>query len=128
MKCSNHPEVDAAAVCASCGIPVCAECISIIEDKVSCERCAGLLSVVRPGAKSSEPAGGGSGLSTAAGVLGIVMGFVLLLGAVLIGFRNMFGQGEQEQVGTAEIVAFVVMFIVGMVFVALGYYGLRKNK
>jgi len=67
-------------------------------------------------------------LSTAAGVLGIVMGFVLLLGAVLIGFRNMFGQGEQEQVGTAEIVAFVVMFVAGMIFVVLGYYGLRKNK
>jgi len=128
MKCSKHPEVDAAAVCASCGRPICPECISIIEDKVSCERCTGLLSVVRSGVKSSEPAVGRSGLSTAAGVLGIVLGFVLLLGAVLVGFRNVLGLGEREQIGTAEIVAFVVMFVVGMVLAALGYYGLRKNK
>lgn len=43
MKCRNHPERDAVAVCISCHTPVCAECRNHIKGKNYCEKCVDKL-------------------------------------------------------------------------------------
>ena len=38
MVCLNHPDVNAVAVCAACGKPVCADCVMVIDDRKYCSR------------------------------------------------------------------------------------------
>ena len=37
MKCTKHPEVDAAGVCAYCGKPFCSECLVEIKGRMYCK-------------------------------------------------------------------------------------------
>ena len=43
MKCINHPERDAVAVCISCHSPLCAECRTHVKGKIYCEKCVNTL-------------------------------------------------------------------------------------
>jgi predicted lipid-binding transport protein (Tim44 family) len=38
MKCTNHPEIEAAGVCVVCGKPFCAECIQIQDNRYVCDK------------------------------------------------------------------------------------------
>ncbi|MDX1777001.1 MAG: DUF2180 family protein [Desulfobulbales bacterium] len=45
MKCYNHPESEAVAVCLACGKGVCRQCVFASENAVSCrEKCSAVLS------------------------------------------------------------------------------------
>jgi len=37
MKCTKHPEVDAAGVCAYCGKPFCSECLVEVKGRMYCK-------------------------------------------------------------------------------------------
>ena len=37
MKCTNHPEVDAAGVCAYCGKPFCKDCLVEVKGRMYCK-------------------------------------------------------------------------------------------
>jgi hypothetical protein len=40
MKCTNHPEKDAVAVCRACGRGICGECCAFVQDTAACtNRC-----------------------------------------------------------------------------------------
>jgi len=39
MKCVNHPENDAQAICAICNAPICGECLVALRDKNYCRHC-----------------------------------------------------------------------------------------
>jgi len=88
MKCINHPEKDAVAMCVSCGIGLCADCRKRENGKTYCEECA----------KTHEPmrvypgrAGNGFNIwSVAAWILAVVgwwpgLEFVSIAG-ILLGF------------------------------------------
>lgn len=128
MKCAYHPAVDSTGVCASCGRPICANCMSVLDDSVCCEKCAVLKTVVKlPGARS-EHVSGRSGLATAAAIMSIVMGIALLLVVMmgLIGVLNILGQ-DKETGGSAAIISFIALSVVGTALIAFGYYGLTRR-
>lgn len=39
MKCVNHPEIEAEALCVNCHAPVCGECRVTLEDRDYCQSC-----------------------------------------------------------------------------------------
>ena len=39
MKCAYHPEIDAIGACVNCGRLVCAECKTVLNDKIYCNPC-----------------------------------------------------------------------------------------
>ena len=50
MVCLKHPDVDAVAVCAACGKPVCADCVMVFDNQRYCSRecyCRGSASALR---------------------------------------------------------------------------------
>ena len=42
MVCLNHPDVNAAAKCAACGKPLCAECVMIFDNQKYCSEACSL--------------------------------------------------------------------------------------
>lgn len=45
MKCENHPNVPAVALCGNCSTPVCGVCATFGDSSTLCERCADFASV-----------------------------------------------------------------------------------
>ena len=45
MVCLNHPDVNAAAKCAACGKPLCAECVMIFDNQKYCSETCHLKSL-----------------------------------------------------------------------------------
>src|SRR5580658_9442633 len=89
MRCFNHPEVDAVAICKSCSRALCHECVSEVGKSASCKnRCeadvAALNELVQRGRTAYQKT---SSTYLRSGI------FVLLLGLVffLIGIATSFG-------------------------------------
>ena len=60
-KCACHPEREAVGVCVSCGQFICAECKTILGDKIYCNPCANKMFTTR------GAAGAGAGVGTGIG-------------------------------------------------------------
>src|SRR5579871_800655 len=78
MKCTNHPDRDAAGYCRNCGKPLCQECTRDVRGALYCEPCLATL-VATPSA-TSPPASTGRNPGIALG-----LGFIPGLGAVYNG-------------------------------------------
>lgn len=55
MRCARHPEREAAACCAACGLAFCRECVSEHEGRLLCAACLGKIVAT---AKADEAARG----------------------------------------------------------------------
>jgi hypothetical protein len=86
MRCFNHPDAQAAGLCKHCSRGICAECIALVEDAVSCggecgahvERLHRMMEHSYGMMKRSDQLIGGTanayaGLAVGTGVLGVVM-------------------------------------------------------
>jgi S-adenosylmethionine synthetase len=56
-KCIKHPDVEAVAICASCGNSICEECSIRMKGKVYCTDCVEEL--MKAGAATESYGGGG---------------------------------------------------------------------
>jgi hypothetical protein len=83
MKCDYHPDRDAVGICVNCGRPVCAECRTILGDKIYCQPCANEIFVSKPAEKPIEKAGR-PGPITAASILGYVVGGFDIIGGIIL--------------------------------------------
>jgi len=114
MNCANHPDVEKAAFCRTCGKPLCANCTREVKGVIYCENCiAERLQGVHPpqtvyqGVVDQGAAGAvrAPGTGPHPPVAGILAGFFPFgVGAVYTG---------QYAKGLAHLVAFVLL-IVGM--------------
>ncbi|HHT50288.1 MAG TPA: hypothetical protein GXZ78_02290 [Eubacteriaceae bacterium] len=43
MKCAQHNEKEATAICVSCGTPICNDCGTLIQGKHYCDECSGTM-------------------------------------------------------------------------------------
>jgi len=87
MKCVNHPDTDAIALCVSCGVGLCADCRKVVRGATFCADCAATHQPMRinPGAS-----GGTNVWAVFAWVLAVVGWYPPLLflevAGVILGF------------------------------------------
>jgi ribosomal protein L40E len=110
MKCSTHPDVDAVGVCVSCGRAVCSKCRTMVGGKTYCPACAAGASepVVRQ--QTAKPVAGGI-LGIIAGVLGLFLGFLLIVGASATDYPWETADWTLVGLGIAEVVFGIVAII-----------------
>jgi hypothetical protein len=92
MKCTQHPETDAAAFCRQCGTPLCPACLRDVRGAVYCENCLANLVGMPPSATATAGSmGGGVPLPRVAAHgapspgVALALGFIPGLGAVYNG-------------------------------------------
>src|ERR1700688_482304 len=111
MNCANHPDIEKAAFCRTCGKPLCANCTREVKGVIYCENCiAERLQGVQPTAVppaaafvSSAPVPGTPGSGPNPTVAGLLAGFFPFgVGAVYCG---------QYAKGLAHLIIFVLLII-----------------
>ena|GEM_PF-3191869 len=104
MKCVNHMEKDAVAMCVSCGVGLCSDCRHVVHGASYCENCAATHEPMRvePGARS-----GLNVWAVIAWILAVVgwwpgLEFVsiagLVLGFVALGDISLRGGGQSGRI------------------------------
>ena len=132
MKCVNHPEKDAVAMCVSCGVGVCADCRKVVHGATYCQECEATHQPMRV-----YPQGGRTTLNVWAvlawilavvgwwpglefvSVAGIVLGFVALGDIALSGNRES-GRAYAYAAIACAGVGLVVKFALGAYMLANG--------
>jgi Domain of unknown function (DUF5668)/B-box zinc finger len=109
MKCSQHPDVDAAGYCRQCGKPLCAACTRDVRGALYCENClAALVATPLPApAKSGAPNPGTA----------LALGFVPGLGAV---YNGEYIKGLIHVLAFAGIIAALTADLPAGMYVVLG--------
>ncbi|MDR5682570.1 MAG: hypothetical protein QN163_00870 [Armatimonadota bacterium] len=104
MKCATHPAVETGLTCATCGTPICPDCLVQTPVGMKCGRCgiAPVPETLRVGSRLlAVVLLTGTGIGAAAGAVGlsILSGYVLLL--ILIGpaVGTLAGEGIRRVVG-----------------------------
>jgi len=108
MKCTNHPDIDAAGVCVVCGKPFCAECIQIQDNRYLCEKHL----QAAPAAKGSVKPGWALALNFFPGLGYLYLGdlqkalvvFLLFAGLTMLG-----DHGESHGLFIMALIAFAVV-------------------
>ena len=65
-KCACHPEREAVGACVSCGQFICAECKTLLGEKIYCNPCANKMFTTRGAASTGTGAGTGIGIGATA--------------------------------------------------------------
>lgn len=129
MKCVNHPEIDAANVCAKCGKGLCIDCIRELHNRTHCQSCAQEILTQEANAaltlanmKDGRPEINTVGSDKRSlrwgliflGALGtIVTGFVLILAAVLITIPLWADSGNNWILSVTDIVIVLICLLFG---------------
>jgi DNA-directed RNA polymerase subunit RPC12/RpoP len=128
MKCAFHPDRDAEGMCVNCGRPVCAECRTILGDKIYCQLCANEIFVKGRGeAEAGAIPSGRSGKLTAGGILNIVAGaFGIIFGIVVAAAGAEVGAAWG--IGALGTAGGILMIIFGIVAIVGGCYALQRKS
>src|SRR5579863_8165404 len=108
MNCANHPDIEKAAFCRTCGKPLCANCTREVKGVIYCENCiAERLQGVQPAAVppaagfvSPAPVPGAPGSGPNPALAGILGAIPFGVGAVYNG---------QYAKGLAHLIIFVLL-------------------
>ena len=118
MNCAYHPEVDAVGTCVNCGRPVCAECKTVLGEKIHCNPCAEKLF-----ASSTQAAGNTSGQGNLAVIPREISGWNW--GAFLLSW--IWGIGNNVWIALLALIPYVG-FIMAIVLGVKGSEWAWENK
>jgi hypothetical protein len=106
VYCANHPKVETAVSCSSCGKPICPDCMVPAAVGIKCRECARMPRSARAGLRPQKAARAALGSFGAGTGLGVVLAYAGYAG---LGFFTL-------------IVAFFVGYLVGRATVRMGGY------
>ena len=132
MKCWTHSNVDAVAVCKSCGKSVCRDCLVLSEGYSYCKDCAesGRVAVTpspsEPTVTESVPVSKGTP-KKAFFVVGGIGCFINAIVAIWFFFRALDLFALSPSYAIFSWIISHILLAIGLILASIGYFGMRRN-
>ena len=130
MKCYNHAEIDAVAICKSCSKALCTECCVDVGNGIACkgtceERTADLNVLIDHNIETAKKFGVGK-----KPLLSKIAANFFIFGLILLVFSMLFGklQVVEEYVGFVIMVGLASLMIAAIFFTLNHFFGSNKTK
>ena len=120
MKCAYHSEAEATETCTSCAMPICQNCSVKVDNKVCCRTCIDEAFMAKKTRLSSLKL-------TISGILGMIAGFISLLGGIGLISRGL-DKGLYQSTNWTEVGFGITIIATGIVAIVGSYFALTRKS
>lgn len=130
MKCFNHVDVDAVAICRSCGKAICPDCYVDVGNGIACkgpceERTTGLNLLIDHNIDAAKRYGIGK-----KPIFSKIAANFFIFGLILLAFSMLFGKLQivEKHVGFVIMIGLASLLIAAIFFTINHFFGSPKAK